>query len=168
MDQLSFESIETKSFHEKVSEAIKKETASLETLSNYIEVVELKDGSLSIKANKQSAVKITIRKNYFYIECKPEYAILFDDCEIQKANNGSNKVIFDAEEDVLSHAKQLSRIAVGVLTNSSNNSFGCCGRYIECSDAKKCVNPDKLLALACAYRKNLEGGAIFYGKNKNC
>lgn len=45
--------------------------------------------------------------------------------------------------------------------------FGCCSRYIACSDSGKCVHPDPVYAASCQYRKNLEMGRIFYGKNKN-
>ena len=45
--------------------------------------------------------------------------------------------------------------------------FGCCHKYVECSDAKKCLHDDLIYATACMYRKNLEQGRIFYGKNKN-
>ena len=47
------------------------------------------------------------------------------------------------------------------------DSFGCCSRYIQCSDAGKCLHPDLQYAKACLYRKNLEAGRIFYGINKN-
>lgn len=45
--------------------------------------------------------------------------------------------------------------------------FGCCHKYVECSDAKKCLHDDLIYATACMYRKNLEQGRIFYGKNRN-
>lgn len=46
-------------------------------------------------------------------------------------------------------------------------SFGCCSRFIECSDAKHCVHENKLYSKACMYRTNLDAGRIFYGKNRN-
>ena len=46
-------------------------------------------------------------------------------------------------------------------------SFGCCSRFEECSDAKKCIHPNRMYSTACAYRSNLEAGRIFYGKNRN-
>lgn len=46
-------------------------------------------------------------------------------------------------------------------------SFACCGLYEKCSDEKQCVHDDLQYAKACLYRKNLEAGRIFYGKNKN-
>lgn len=45
--------------------------------------------------------------------------------------------------------------------------WDCCSRYMECSDAKKCVHPDKAFALGCGYRKVLQSGRIFYGSNRN-
>ena len=48
----------------------------------------------------------------------------------------------------------------------SLSDFSCCSRYEMCSDAKQCVQPNKLLGLQCSYRKKLEKGIIFYGKNK--
>lgn len=47
------------------------------------------------------------------------------------------------------------------------STFACCSRYIECSDAKECIHPNRLYAMACQYRKNIENNRIFYGKNKN-
>ncbi len=44
----------------------------------------------------------------------------------------------------------------------SNDSFGCCSRFKECSDSKKCLHPNLLYATGCAYRKNIENGKIFY------
>lgn len=35
-------------------------------------------------------------------------------------------------------------------------SFGCCSRYQECAELKKCVHQDQVYATACMYRKNLE------------
>jgi len=46
-------------------------------------------------------------------------------------------------------------------------SFACCSRYVQCSDAKKCIHPQQVYAKQCWYRENLENGKIFYGKNKN-
>ena len=54
-----------------------------------------------------------------------------------------------------------------ILGTYSNDEFGCCHRYIDCSDAKRCVHPNKLKSLGCMYKRNLEKGLIFYGHNKN-
>jgi hypothetical protein len=41
--------------------------------------------------------------------------------------------------------------------------FGCCSRYLKCSDAGKCIEPDGIETAACQYNKNLQAGRIFYG-----
>lgn len=48
------------------------------------------------------------------------------------------------------------------LANSDN--FDCCSRFIECSDAKKCVVKEDY-AVFCRYREKLLNGICFYGKN---
>lgn len=50
---------------------------------------------------------------------------------------------------------------------SSADSFACCSQFIKCSDEKKCVHENRLYSTACIYRRNLESGRIFYGKNRN-
>ena len=47
------------------------------------------------------------------------------------------------------------------------SSFSCCSRYLECSDAKRCILGNQLYSKACTYRKNLDSGKIFYGINRN-
>ncbi len=44
-------------------------------------------------------------------------------------------------------------------------SFGCCDKYLECSDAKHCLHINPFYFRACQYRKNLLNGKVFYGKN---
>ncbi len=50
---------------------------------------------------------------------------------------------------------------------NSPDAFGCCSSYRACSDAGKCVIADRDYSVNCLYRKNLEAGRIFYGKNAN-
>lgn len=50
-------------------------------------------------------------------------------------------------------------------SSSSKDSFGCCSRYAACSDARSCLIPDRDYSRNCNYRKSLEQGHIFYGKN---
>lgn len=43
--------------------------------------------------------------------------------------------------------------------------FGCCSKYTECSDNAACLFLADEEYSGCQYRKNLESGRIFYGKN---
>ncbi len=60
-----------------------------------------------------------------------------------------------------------SVVLTGLKYYESNSSFSCCSQFTRCSDEKKCVHENKLYSKGCKYRKNLEAGRIFYGKNKN-
>ncbi len=53
------------------------------------------------------------------------------------------------------------------IYESKAASFGCCSHFIECSDAKECVHENRLYACACSYKRHLDRGEIFYGKNRN-
>jgi len=46
-------------------------------------------------------------------------------------------------------------------------AFGCCNDFIRCSDAGHCLKAKDPDYIGCQYRKNLEAGRIFYGKNRN-
>lgn len=47
------------------------------------------------------------------------------------------------------------------------STFDICSRYMECSNQKKCVHPDKLHSRECGYKRILEKGIVFYGNNRN-
>lgn len=65
--------------------------------------------------------------------------------------------------------KEIQDIFIEMFLQYMNTaeSFGCCSRYEECSDEKHCVQNDVRLRCSCMYKKNLDAGRIFYGKNKN-
>ncbi|WP_022778307.1 Sau3AI family type II restriction endonuclease [Butyrivibrio sp. AE3009] len=44
--------------------------------------------------------------------------------------------------------------------------FGCCHRYIECSNQGFCIHPDERYRDACRYKENLDSGRNFYATNK--
>lgn len=67
--------------------------------------------------------------------------------------------------DLLSFVYKIYQFAYEKSMESQ--SFGCCSRYEACSDTLRCTHPDQVFASGCMYRKNLESGRIFYGKNKN-
>ncbi len=50
-------------------------------------------------------------------------------------------------------------------TPGAVEEIGCCSRYRECSDSGKCISTNPSISMGCQYRKNLEGGHVFYGEN---
>lgn len=49
----------------------------------------------------------------------------------------------------------------------TGDTFGCCNDFVRCSDARRCLHIGNTEYNGCLYRRNLENGKIFYGKNKN-
>lgn len=49
-------------------------------------------------------------------------------------------------------------------TRNAEDSFACCSRFRQCSDAGYCLISDEEYSNGCSYRKNLENGKVFYGK----
>lgn len=72
----------------------------------------------------------------------------------------------DDQHTIDSYKELLIRVA-GETVNRYPKEWDCCSLYQQCSDAKSCVLEDKELALRCGYRKILNSGKIFYGKNRN-
>lgn len=75
-----------------------------------------------------------------------------------------NRGIFDPE-NLPSDFSQIVLVHLEALF--PNAPFGCCHLYLECSDQKECVHPNPFHAYSCMYKKNLENGKVFYGKNRN-
>lgn len=83
-----------------------------------------------------------------------------------KAKDGWAKI--DLTEDVAELILgDLWRVHERCYSEQSVDNFGCCSRYVQCSGERKCVHPDRDFARGCAYKVHLDGGRVFYGKNRN-
>lgn len=51
--------------------------------------------------------------------------------------------------------------------NETLETFGCCNSFVACSDAMRCLHDNDNYYRGCIYRKNMEAGRIYYGKNRN-
>lgn len=69
-------------------------------------------------------------------------------------------------EGIMVFADYLSSVLDKVI-DSVQKEFSCCSHIEECSNAKRCVNPNTDLAMACGYRRVMKSGRIFYGANRN-
>ena len=76
------------------------------------------------------------------------------------------RILMDEEHTAESYTDFLSRVG-GEPVSRYPKEWDCCSRYMECSNAKTCVHPDKGFALACGYKKILASGRVFYGVNRN-
>ncbi len=68
---------------------------------------------------------------------------------------------FASVDDVKLLLSQIFRL----ITKNIKPEFDCCHLFRQCSDAKRCVNPHNNTSIFCGYRKKIESGTIFYGKN---
>ncbi len=97
---------------------------------------------------------------------------IVDSESIKLLDNGTIQI--DIEKDdkelfrIISILKPvLIRTYLFLCENEPVHKFACCSRFEECSDAKICIHPNRKYAKGCFYKKNLESGKIFYGKNRN-
>lgn len=116
------------------------------------------------------------------IKRKLFYSLQFDSSVILRIGGGNNPKISIArkgenggsfEEFSLGELAQIkdyeSRIAAALqyVIDQLPTEYSCCSRYEECSDARSCTNPIDEIAAKCSYRKKLQKGIVFYGKNRN-
>ena len=121
-------------------------------------------------AKSVSVAKVKEGGKLEYISFSDKYAYLFDEAGIAFSRMNSNNSIRlnEIEFTIASSNAQFPLIIEHIVLQSFNyDSFGCCGRYLGCSNAKKCIHDDIFYATAaCQYKKHLDKGEIFYGENK--
>lgn len=103
-----------------------------------------------------------------YIEVKSRYEDLINDDVISskiKSVPDWVRIEINSENDILKISNVILEIYDTIF--EAIEQFGCCHRFLECSNKKEYVHPDKKRAKGCAYKENLEAGRIFYGKNAN-
>lgn len=124
---------------------------------------------------EQSIMKIALKANcydidilqsvYQNITCPPNTTYK----ELKKTGNAPQHIIVSFAADDSDFYDYIQSVILYRLAHyhTAESTFSCCSRFNQCSDAKKCVHENKLYSTACIYRKNLEAGHIFYGKNRN-
>ena len=126
--------------------------------------------SVSLKSNTLTAASFAEKtgknkKTRIDVDFRLSQSSVFPHKKGAAQKNKKYRITYDSRAELLADLDLFLELAISLL--SSGEGFGCCGRYEKCSDAGKCLHPDYLTSLACAYRKNLKDGRIFYGKNRN-
>ena len=178
MEQIAFDKT-TRTDVETIRNALNSEINNPEYVKPLV-IATLKDGAISIRAKSYLCAKIKLTRKLRYIEVRSKNLNLFKEYidehsavitsvkeKASKDIGEWSRITIESLDDVLALSRPLSIVYMLVLSELGGESFGCCSRYVQCSDAKKCVNPNFMMSLACSYRRNLEAGRIFYGKNKN-
>ena len=163
--QMSLDDMLRKTNFEKLQDAIA-DALKDEQYGYTVSVVENK-GYFAIKTKALLAVKITEKKTGTVVEFKSKCDEYFEGVNIVHGKDEMSKITLNDFDELLALAKPMAKTALSILDELRGELFGCCSRYMECSDERKCVHPDRVFARDCAYKRNLENGKIFYGKNKN-
>ena len=168
MEQMSIGFIERPD-EEVIREALVQEINNTD-FTKHLVVEVLKSGIISIKAFSNVCVRVKLTHNVRYIEVRTEdldeFKEYFSTDAFEVTDKEWSRIAVNTVDDVLAYIKPISMLFILMLTKEGAG-FGCCSRYVKCSDEKKCIHPDFLTSLACAYKRNLEAGRIFYGKNRN-
>lgn len=132
-----------------------------------------KNNSISYMVYKNILLKITIQKSKMFLEIRKLDNINLEELKEKfemisyKENDIYLKIYINDIDEIKLLNRELEEIYKYLYFNEPIETFGCCSRYEECSDALKCISPYKKIAKGCQYKNNLEAGKIFYGKNKN-
>lgn len=113
--------------------------------------------------------RISFRVKAGYLSIPSEYAKIASEkaeCVTRKSDPNYSRIAISKPEDIMNYTQLLKQI-LELEVDAHPTDFGCCSRYEECSNAKKCIHPDPDMAIRCVYRKNLKKGKVFYGKNRN-
>ena len=129
------------------------------------------DKSCTVYLYNQKALTLTVSTKVSYIVCIDAASITHQtDSEIAYSiiNNVKDfRFEWNLEFDKEAFIFIVHKIADYLRSSVTVQRFGCCNRFIQCSDARRCLYFDCFDALGCYYRENLESGRIFYGKNRN-
>lgn len=132
-------------------------------------VLRNNDIDYSITLYKNIIFKIVPIKTFLFLCSKSKYKYLFIEKNIKITYLDDNGEWIKYKIENINDISKISDIIIDIYEDfeASVHQFGCCSRYEECSNNKKCIHPDTLYSQGCLYRKNLESGKIFYGINAN-
>lgn len=149
------------------------------TLSNTLYNNDIPDSYLSFENRKNYTSALFNSSVIVRFTNKPSFTISVPTSLMPKTDTYSwanitaakdyTKIKFNLSE-VESQQGLIKELLTQVMQNFIDKlpkEFDCCSRYMECSDAKHCIHPDRDFSLKCGYRKILRSGKIYYGVNRN-
>lgn len=138
------------------------------------------DGStVTLTVNKDFATVYMFKKKAFSIRLdvrepyiESDKSICFDFVpRINKARQLKNTARFtvaSSPDDVPAIEEMILAMYNYFADRQTNYSMmACCNDFVRCSDALECLHKYDEEYAGCWYRKNLEKGRVFYGKNRN-
>ncbi len=126
-------------------------------------------GTASVLALEKIMCKIAVKQQLAYLQVRLRFEKQAEAAglafEADRSLENYIRIPISDEQPVSAMKYILQEAFKMAYRENADTSFGCCSRFIECSDARKCTNPKPLFALGCAYKDNLENGRIFYGQH---
>lgn len=120
-----------------------------------------------VQSDGRIIFRIRIRKKSRYMELHKIMTDLIPKDMLTTESDGKYiRIIIEDQRSPEDYISLLASVTKETL-NRWPKDWDCCSRFEKCSDEKKCVHPNKDFALGCGYRKILNSGRIFYGKNRN-
>lgn len=126
----------------------------------------------SVWYGSQLAFRICWRGKSHYFAVSDSYAKNADD-QVKKRitkigrTDGFTNFEFDLNCDGIAEFEDFLSQVLDCAIDALPKEFDCCSRYMACSDAKQCLQPNPDLAIACGYRKVMKSGRIFCGMYRN-
>lgn len=122
----------------------------------------------SVSYGKMLLFRICIRKKSSYISFSTNKPELFSGMNLyqMKSDAGFYRCDLTDPNDITKYSEHLCQILDKAI-NSQSKECDICDLYMKCSDAKKCVHPNREFSLHCSYKRILKSGRIFYGVNRN-
>ncbi len=129
----------------------------------------LKDrSSISLISSSNPICWVRFRKKSHYLVIQEQFEPLLPSTSVvtkTKSLIGFIRVELETAQDICLYRDAIRASLKDCI--AKYHTWDCCGYYVECSDAKKCVHPNPYESIGCRYKRNLLAGRIFYGKNKN-
>lgn len=166
-------------------------------LENIIKNVEIDNYNIYNTCNKEEKLKVThnsnnslsfkIFKNFILLKFNNMKTIndtieirVINDIQLQKLKSRNEQLHYNSKSNyvkiAINNISDIDKYSEHIIENfkyffkkymDTEEQFGCCSKYVECSNALQCINNDIRSRLACLYKRNLDKNKIFYGKNKN-
>lgn len=143
------------------------EIAIKENKSDYNSLIAIPQNTIyrSGLANEKLIARIKLGKKVEYIALPGSARKTLEEYDVPFSTVKSDDFLrISIYEFLLRDDDGIKKAINDIFLNALNfPSFGCCGRYQECSEKGECIHPDILYAsAACQYKKHLDNGENFY------
>lgn len=126
------------------------------------------EGYSAIKFRSGNVMQIKIRAKSSYISIRKSWlADLPKGVAWEERKSEKGRVRIGLGKDPRQVIEWLGAPMLRAAVLHVPKEFDCCSMVEQCSDARRCVHPDREFSLVCGYRKILGSGQVFFGKNRN-